>query len=1008
MKPGPLPVIRPPEFSIRNILLLITAGLTIVIALLATRDLVSDAQRVTRAHQLRDAITLSDRLFVVAENVATERDLALSMLHASDADTLAALQPRLEDSRGLADSSMRAAFEALNRYKLPQLDASHHQLEVSYEAVRALRPRIDRALTLPRRQRDLALAGQWERATGQLVANADNLWTAFIRPFTDFDAVATQHLRYRHFLRTITDYNGRERSIIGQILSENSDPTLTQTSDLLRGQGVLDSSWQSALLVAQQSDLYPAVSRYFSDASSQYATLHDMTREMFDVPGAHHGGVYPISADLWFELSGQAADSLAALREASRRATYAYLDRLISNSERAIAVQAAIFLVALLLCAGSFWVIIVWAIRPINQIVDALTKATKGETPDFTPVARGAAEIGKLAAVLQAFQNNLEEIRHKAEELDASSSAMEAEVGVRRDAEEKARTQLARLALLHQISRAIGERQDLGSIYRVAVEDLEKKLPADFACILTFDPHQGDFRVARIGLRSAPRAALMAMPENTRIPVDANGLSKCLAGRLVYEPDLSAVEFLFPRRLIAGGLFSFVAAPLQVESSVFGALVVARAKTEAFSSGECEFLRQLSEHVALAAHQAQLNTALQRAYDDLRQTQEAVMQQERLRVLGQMASGIAHDINNALSPIALYTESLLVTEPALTDAGRGKLEIVQRAIDDAAHTIARMSEFYRQRDAQLTLAPVDPNVVLQQVLDLTKARWRDMAQQRGQIFDMRAEFMNNPSPILGVESELREALTNLVINAIDAMPNGGAITLRTSEARGADSPSRVQIEVIDTGVGMDEDTRQRCLEPFFTTKGERGTGLGLAMVYGAVKRHGAEIEIESAPGRGTTFRLMFSAPTASGGAGVRDLTAKPTLRLRLLIIDDDPILLRSLREVLEMDGHIVASASEGAAGVAVLEASTHSGKHFDAVITDLGMPGLDGRRVASAVKHVSPSTPVILLTGWGERMKAEDEKPENVDRVLSKPPKLQDLRAALSECCLRELKMRSA
>ena len=212
--------------------------------------------------------------------------------------------------------------------------------------------------------------------------------------------------------------------------------------------------------------------------------------------------------------------------------------------------------------------------------------------------------------------------------------------------------------------------------------------------------------------------------------------------------------------------------------------------TKSFSSGDCEFLRQLSEHVALAAHQAQLYYALQQAYDDLRQTQQAVMQQERLRALGQMASGIAHDINNAISPVALYTELLLETEPNLSARARDYLETTQRAIDDVAHTVARMREFYRQREPQLILAPVDLNRLVQQVLDLTRARWSDMPQQRGIVIDMRTELRPRSAGRRRIESEIREALTNLIFNAVDAMPDGGTLTLRTqSRARRAGTRS---------------------------------------------------------------------------------------------------------------------------------------------------------------------------------------------------------------------------
>ncbi len=225
------------------------------------------------------------------------------------------------------------------------------------------------------------------------------------------------------------------------------------------------------------------------------------------------------------------------------------------------------------------------------------------------------------------------------------------------------------------------------------------------------------------------------------------------------------------------------------------------------------------------------------------------MQQERLRALGQMASGIAHDINNAISPVALYTDSLLEREAGISERGTGQLKTVQRAIHDVAATVARMREFYRQREPQMSLEPVQLNDLVQQVVELTRARWSDMPHMRGVVIDLKTELKPDLPLIMGVESEIRDALTNLVFNAVDAMPDGGAL------AACGPAPAefgRVVVEVSDTGVGMDEATRRRCLEPFFTTKGERGTGLGLAMVYGMVQRHSADIDIDSAVGRGTT------------------------------------------------------------------------------------------------------------------------------------------------------------
>jgi PAS domain S-box-containing protein len=581
---------------------------------------------------------------------------------------------------------------------------------------------------------------------------------------------------------------------------------------------------------------------------------------------------------------------------------------------------------------------------------------------------------------------------------DASGAALRMvgamqDITERKHAEAKLRTQLARLALLSHITRAIGERRDERSIFLVVARTLEEELPVDFCCVSLYDRARSELTVSGVGPAGAALATGLGMQGGSRIEIDENGLSRCVRGQLVYEPDVAGVTFPFPRRLAGGGLRSVVFAPLLVEKEVFGILMVARRAAHAFSSADCEFLQQLSEHVALAAHQSQLHAALQKAYDDLHRSQQVVMQQERLRAVGQMASGIAHDINNAISPITLYAESLLEREPGLSGRARDQLETIQRAIGDVAQTVSRMREVYRPREPQLTLAPVDLNAVARQVLDLTRARWSDMAHRHGVAIEIRAEPTEGLPQILGAESEIRDALTNLVLNAADAMPNGGVLTLRTVHRAG-----RVCLEVGDTGVGMDEDARRRCLEPFFTTKGERGTGLGLAMVYGAVQRHSGELDIDSAPGRGTTVRLSFAAPGADRIATVRETQAVPVpAAQRILVVDDDPVLLKTLRDILEADGHGVTVTHGGQAGIDAFHAAQEKGEPPDVVITDLGMPNVDGRKVASAVKALSPKTPVVMLTGWGQRLIADGDVPLHVDRVLSKPPKLRELREALSE-----------
>jgi signal transduction histidine kinase/CheY-like chemotaxis protein len=399
---------------------------------------------------------------------------------------------------------------------------------------------------------------------------------------------------------------------------------------------------------------------------------------------------------------------------------------------------------------------------------------------------------------------------------------------------------------------------------------------------------------------------------------------------------------------------------------------------------------------------AERTRELETANSILRQTQLAIMQHERLRALGQMASGIAHDINNALSPAVLNSRALLERRVGVDDDLRESLTDIHRSVDDVTHTVTRMTEFYRAREPEFEPVPVRINHILEQVVDLTRPRWHDMAQEQGVVINLEMQVAPDLPLILGVESEIRHALMNLILNAVDAMPNGGALTLRVSsvETRSHAHPAPTKcarVEVRDTGIGMSEEVQGKCLEPFFTTKGQRGTGLGLAMVYGMIQRHEAEIEIESAPGKGTTMRLTFPACAAEGIAGQRPTVPQPSQSARILVVDDDLRVSKSLRRVLEADGHRVTVADGGQAGIDTFMAATVRGESFSVVISDLGMPHIDGRRVAAAVKAASPKTPIVLLTGWGHSMRENGDLPSHVDHLLSKPPDVNELRRAISK-----------
>jgi signal transduction histidine kinase/ActR/RegA family two-component response regulator len=624
--------------------------------------------------------------------------------------------------------------------------------------------------------------------------------------------------------------------------------------------------------------------------------------------------------------------------------------------------------------------------RRLQQVVStpilalAATAQQVSEQRDYS-VRAGSSEVQEFAQLTGAFNHMLTRISTD---------------------QDKLHSQLARLSLLHRITRATGERHDLPSLFRVVLHHVEADLPVDFAAMLVYDPAATALTLTVIGPASSALAAALSLVEQQAVPIDQNGLAHCVAGELVYEPDTRSLPFPFPQRFANAALHSLVVAPLLAERKVFGVLVAARRGADAFSSADCEFLRQLSEHVALAASQAQLYDDLQRAYDDLRQSQQAILQQERLRALGEMASGIAHDINNAMSPAAIYTSSLLEREPNLSERARGYLTTIQTAIEDVAETVARMREFYRPRDAELVLSQVTCNRLVDQVVNLTRARWSDQPQQRGVVIQLKTELESDLPNIMGSEVEIRDALTNLIFNAVDAMPEGGTLTVRTRQLGGTGReanalPRRVCIEVTDTGIGMDEETRRRCLEPFYTTKGERGTGLGLAMVYGMIQRHSADLEIESTVRVGTTVRLMFAVAEPVAPDAQQPAPSALPSRLRILLIDDDPMLIKSLRDVLQEDGHEVSVADGGQKGIDTFSAAVKRGTPFAVVITDLGMPYVDGRKVAAAIKAASSRTPVILLTGWGKRLLAENDIPPHVDRVLSKPPRMVEVRATLAE-----------
>ena len=378
---------------------------------------------------------------------------------------------------------------------------------------------------------------------------------------------------------------------------------------------------------------------------------------------------------------------------------------------------------------------------------------------------------------------------------------------------------------------------------------------------------------------------------------------------------------------------------------------------------------------------------LEQTVAELRETQHQVIQQERLRALGTMASGIAHDLNNGLSLILGYGDMLLGYSLKFPHASpeRTYLEQMVAAGRDTAEMVKRLREFYRPCAQREERQAVDVNALVEQAIALTAPKWQALAEAHGATI----RIINQPgeTPVIaGAPAELREVLTNLIFNAVDAMPRGGELRFSTCAEAGA-----VRIAVTDTGTGMTEETRRKCLEPFFTTKGDGGSGLGLAMSYGIIRRHGGTITVASRLNKGTTFTIHLPVPDAPLPLVVTgfEQTVRP---LRVLVVDDHAGIREIVSAYLEEDHHSVETAANAREAMQKFRAG-----RFDLTITDRAMPEINGDELAATIKRLRPSEPVIMLTGFADLMNETGQRSEHVDLVLSKPARLADLRKAIVE-----------
>jgi len=351
--------------------------------------------------------------------------------------------------------------------------------------------------------------------------------------------------------------------------------------------------------------------------------------------------------------------------------------------------------------------------------------------------------------------------------------------------------------------------------------------------------------------------------------------------------------------------------------------------------------------------------------------EEQLLQSEKLRALGEMASGVAHDFNNALTAILGNAQLLIYT--AKDEDSKETLHTIEKVAKDSAQTVRRLQDFTR-KSAHKEFFRLDVNSIIQDAMEITKPKWKDDAQGRGFQIEMGSTFEEIP-PVAGNASELREVITNLIFNAIEAMPEGGKIEIRTYWRK-----ERVCIQIADTGVGMTEEVRKKAFEPFFTTKPFTNTGLGLSMSYGIIKRFGGEIEVESKVGQGTTFTIMLPIGREEKDELVMPSLTRRTKEARILVIDDEESVRSVLSRILSQVNHQVTVAKDGEEGLQLFQE-----KEFDIVLTDLGMPDMSGWDVCKAIKKLRARVPVGMITGWGMELDQTKKEESGLDFVIPKP-----------------------
>ena len=544
---------------------------------------------------------------------------------------------------------------------------------------------------------------------------------------------------------------------------------------------------------------------------------------------------------------------------------------------------------------------------------------------------------------------------------------------------EDALERLRELELTDEAVRTIASSLHFEEVYPAFASQVGKLVDFDRMTLVPNDPDTGEpLRAEVAGLDIALGEAPLedAGPGGTAEPAESE-----------IEPDLAAssARSLEDARLLQAGLRSGIRVPLMADGSAVGVLTLWSRLPESYGPRERRLLERLASGIAPAVANALLYRKAQRALEAESSTQEQMVRVERLRAMGELASGVAHDFNNSLAAILGRAQLLIIQVP--DDLHLRSLRLIEKAALDSAQVVRRILDFARL-DTEDRSASVDVAELLEDVVELTRHKWSDEALSSGRIIEVSAQ-PGDTLPVLGNYAGLREVLTNLVINACEAIPGDGAIDIG-ARAVG----DRVQISVSDSGVGMSPEVIERVFEPFFTTKGSSGTGLGLSVAYGVISRHNGTIEVESEIGVGTTVRV--SLPVAPISEKTQPVPAQVEIGARatasVLVIEDEPLIRETMADVLALEGYKVTLAADGEEGISLFRKGA-----YDIVFTDLGMPGLSGWDVARAIKRKQKDVPVVMVTGWGVAIDPSEIEGNGVDGILPKPFDIDSVLAIVSQ-----------